>query len=82
MLLVYCKFRNFCEGFIFCEHSHMLSFVKIMSSRNGKITLLFTYTCKSCPSREFLTSQICFLTLFEVCIDPNLEFLRRAQNIL
>ena len=42
----------------------MRSFVKIKSSRNGEITLSFTDKNKSCPSREFLTSQICLLTLF------------------
>ena len=54
----YCKFRNFREGFI------MRSFVKMKSSRNVEITLSFTDAGKSCPSHEFLTSQICLLTLF------------------
>ena len=43
---------------------HMRSFVKIKPSRNGKITLSFTDIRISCPSREFLTSQICLLMLF------------------
>ena len=43
----------------FRETWHMLSFVKIESSRNDAITLLLTDIGKSCPSREFLTSQIC-----------------------
>ena len=42
----------------------MRSFVKIKSLRSGKITLSFTDICKSCLSLEFLTSQICLLTLF------------------
>ena len=41
----------------------MRSFVKIKSSRNGKIVLSFTDIGKSCPSREFLVSQICLLIL-------------------
>ena len=40
------------------------SFVKIKSLRNGEITLSFIDVGKSCLSREFLTSQICILTLF------------------
>ena len=42
----------------------MRSFVKIKPSRNGEITLSFTDIGISCLSREFLTSQICLLTLF------------------
>ena len=42
----------------------MRSFVKIKSSRNGEITLSFTDIGKSCPSCEYLTPQICLLTLF------------------
>ena len=42
----------------------MRSFVKIQSSRNGEITLSLTDIGKSCPSHDFLTSQICVLTLF------------------
>ena len=42
----------------------MQSFMKIKSSRNGKIILSFTDIGKSCPSRKFLTSQLCLLTLF------------------
>ena len=40
----------------------MPSFVKIKSSRNVKITLSLTDIGKSCPSRDFLASQICLLT--------------------
>ena len=42
----------------------MRSFVKINSALNTEITLSFTDLGKSCPSREFLISQICMLTLF------------------
>ena len=42
----------------------MRSFAKIKFSRNAEITLLFTDIGKSCPSGEFLVSQICLLTLF------------------
>ena len=42
----------------------MRSFVKIKSSQNAKITLLFTNILKSWPSCKFLASQICLLTLF------------------
>ena len=42
----------------------MRSFVKIKSSRNREITLSITDIGKSCPFREFLTSQIRLLTLF------------------
>ena len=42
----------------------MQSFMKIKSSRNGKITQSFTDAGKSCPIREFLVSQICLLKLF------------------
>ena len=38
----------------------MRSFVKMKSSRNAEITLLFINIPKSWPSREFLASQICF----------------------
>ena len=41
------------EGFYFHKTSHMRSFVKIKSLRNGEITLLFTYIGKSGPCREF-----------------------------
>ena len=42
----------------------MRIFLKIKSSRNGEINLSFTDIGKSCPSREFYTSQICLLTPF------------------
>ena len=44
------------------SRNNMRSFVKIKPSQNGNITLSFTDVGKSCPCREFFTSQI--LTLF------------------
>ena len=41
-----------------------MKFREIKMSRNDKITLLFTDIRISCPSREFLMSQICLLMLF------------------
>ena len=41
----------------------MRSLVKIKSSRNAEITQSFTEIGKSCPSLEFLASQMCILTL-------------------
>ena len=49
----------------------MRSFVKIKSSPNGEITLSFTDISKSCPNRNFFTSQICLLTLLAKF--PNLQ---------
>ena len=57
---LYCKLGNFGEGFILAK----LCFVKIKSLQNGEITLSFTNISKSYPRREFLTSQICLLTLY------------------
>ena len=42
----------------------MGSFMKIIPSRYGKISLLLTDEGKSCPSRKFLTWQICLLKLY------------------
>ena len=42
----------------------MRSYVKIKPQRNAEITLSFPDIGQSCPSLEFLTSQICYLTLF------------------
>ena len=47
--------------------------MKIESSRNGAIALSLTDIGKPCPSHEFLTSQICLLTLF-VKIKFSLKF--------
>ena len=51
------------RGFNFRETLHMRSFVKKILG-NGEITLSFTDKVKSCPSRDFLASQICLLALF------------------
>ena len=40
------------------------SFLKIKPLPNGEITPSFTNLGKSCPSWEFLKSQICLLMLF------------------
>ena len=42
----------------------MRSFEKIKCLQNGEITLSLTDIDKSCPSREYLASQICLFTLF------------------
>ena len=57
------KIRKFARVFFFRETSHMRSFVKVKSLRKGEITLWFTDLGKSCPSSDFLTLQICLLTL-------------------
>ena len=44
-------------GFYFRE-----TFVKLKPSRNKSLS--FTDIGKSCPSREYLTWQVCLLTLF------------------
>ena len=54
----------------------MRSFVKIKPSRNGDITLSFTDIGKSCPSHDFLTWQICLLTLF-----VKIKFLQKFRNL-
>ena len=53
----------------------MRSFVKIKSSRIGDITLSFTVIGKSCPLRDFFTSQMCLLTLF-----AKIKFSRKFPN--
>ena len=46
---------------VYCrETSHMRSFVKIKSSRNGLITLSLTDEGKSCHSREYLRRKYVF----------------------
>ena len=54
----------------------MRSFVKIKSPQIGEITLSFTDLSKSRPCREFLTSQICVLTLF-----AKIKFSQKFQNL-
>ena len=51
---IYCKFGNFLEYFIFA---------KIKPLEIAK-SLSFIDIGKSCPSREFSTSQICILKVF------------------
>ena len=55
-----CQIGNFLEGFIFAK----LRFMEIRTSQNGEITLSITDIGKSCSSREFLTSQVCLLTIY------------------
>ena len=50
--------------------------MKIKSSQNGDITLSFVNMTKSCPSREFIMSQICLLTLF-----AKITFSRKFPNL-
>ena len=59
-MFIYCQFGTFVR-LLFCETSHMQSFVKTKSSRNGEITLSFTDIGESCHSRECLASQISLL---------------------
>ena len=70
----------------FRETSHMRSFVKIKSSQNSEITLLFTDIEKSCPSRELLATQICLLTLFaKIKLSrkfPNLQYINCTELII
>ena len=42
----------------------MGSFVKIKLLQNGETNLSFTDVGKSCQNRDFLTWQICILTVF------------------
>ena len=43
----------------------MRNFMKIKSSRNGGIILMFTDIGEKCSIREFQTSQICFSAIRE-----------------
>ena len=63
-MISYCKFGNFSDGFIFAKFHGCEGLVKIKTLRNGKITLSLTDVGKSCPSREFLRWQICYLMQF------------------
>ena len=64
----YCKFGNFRED--------LFSRMKINPSQNGEITFEFIDVGKSCPSCEFLTWQICILTL-----SAKLKFSRNFSNL-
>ena len=57
--------------------SHTRSFLKIKTSRNGKITLSFIDKGKPCLSRNFFTSLICLLMLF-----AKIEFSRKFPNLV
>ena len=53
-----------------------LCFMEIKSSQNVEITLSFTDIGKSCPSCDFLMSQMCLLTLL-----AKLKFWRKNPNL-
>ena len=73
---MYCKFGNFHEGFIFAKLRICEVLCQIKSSQYGEITLLFVNMAKSCPSHEYLMSQIYLLTLF-----AKIEFSRKFLNL-
>ena len=54
----------------------MRSFVIINPSRIGDIALSFADIGKSCPVREFFTSQMCLLALF-----AKIKFSRKFANL-
>ena len=60
----YCKFVNFREGLF----SRNFAYVRFRENeiftkwRNHSVILSFTDMVKSCPSHEFIVSQICYLT--------------------
>ena len=60
----------------------MQSLVKIKSLRNGEITLSFTDIGKSCPSSEFLPSQVCLLALFRKKYSHENFWIYSKHNIL
>ena len=62
--------------FYFQETSHMLSFLKIKSTRNVETTLSFTDKEKSCQGPYFVNVQICLLTLF-----AKIKFLQKFPNL-
>ena len=65
---LYCKFGNIREDFIF---------VKIISSRNGEITLSFNIgEGKSCHSRDFYIANMSFKTLI-----AKIKFSRKFPNL-
>ena len=51
------------RSFYFRNISLMRKFGKVKPSQNVEDTLLFTDVGESCPSCEYLTSQICLLML-------------------
>ena len=54
----------------------MRSFVKVKSSRNGGVILSFTDIGKSCPSRDFLTSEKWLLMLY-----AKIKFSQKFPNL-
>ena len=66
----YCKFRNFCEGFIFAKLRGNETFSKMEKSPQ------LIYSGKSCTSYTFLASQICLSILF-----VKIEFSRKILNL-
>ena len=73
-----CKFGNFREGlfsrnFAYAKFRENKTFAKINPHEMAK-PLSFTDVGKSCPTREFLTSQICILMLF-----AKIEFSRKFR---
>ena len=79
---IYCIFHhtvyseNFVRVLFSRNFAYVRSFVKIKSSRIGKITLSFTDMGISCPSHEYLMSQICILTIF-----PKIKFLQKFLDL-
>ena len=59
----------------------MRCFKKIKPSQNGEITLSFTGVGISCPSCEFLTSQICLFAKRKISRKfLNLKYLLISDN--
>ena len=52
-MVEYCKFRNFCEDFIFAKLRESGVSRKKTNSRNGGNSLSFTDAGKSCPVANF-----------------------------
>ena len=73
---MFCYLLHTVNSEIFVRVLFSQNFMKIKSSQNSKITLSFTEICKLCLSREFLTSQICLLTLF-----AKIKFSRKFSNL-
>ena len=61
---------------VYFRETSRRSFAKMKPSRNSKITPSFIDAGKSCPSREFLTLQICILKLF-----AKIKFSRKFLNL-
>ena len=70
MHVLYSKFRNFQENFIFVK---LGSFEDIKPSQKHSVV---TDEGKICPRWEFLTWQICLLTVF-----AEIKFSRKFRNL-